>query len=73
MYDECTIKACHFFFVHEDECMALWGGLVSDSSGLPFYGADLQPCKTMTDMLASVEHANRVLSAWNSTFFSLAA
>ena len=30
-------------------------------------GEDLQPCKTMTDILAPVEHTNWALSAWNST------
>ena len=30
------------------------------------WGVDLQTCKTMTNMLAPVEHANLVLSAWNS-------
>ena len=30
-------------------------------------GAVLQPCKAMTDTLASVERTNWALSAWNST------
>ena len=32
-----------------------------------FKWLDLPSCKTMTDMLAPVEHTNSVLSAWNST------
>ena len=32
-----------------------------------FRGEDLQPCKTMTNALAPVEHTNWALSAWNST------
>ena len=28
---------------------------------------DLQPCKTMTNILAPVKHAIWMLSAWNST------
>ena len=28
---------------------------------------DLEPCKTMTDILAPVKHTNWMLSAWNST------
>ena len=39
----------------------------SDSSGLLFWEVDLQICKSMTNMLALVEHANWVLLAWNST------
>ena len=31
-----------------------------DSTSLLFWGVDLQPCKTMTDTLAPVEHANLV-------------
>ena len=31
-----------------------------------FLGVDLQPCKTMTNTLASVERANGVQPAWNS-------
>ena len=32
-----------------------------------FWKVDLQPCKTMIDMLAPVECTNWVLLAWNST------
>ena len=39
-----------------------------DSSGLLFWGENLQPCKTMTNTLVPVEHTNWVLLAWNSTF-----
>ena len=36
-----------------------------------FWEVDLQPCKTMTNMLAPVECTNWVVSAWNSTLTTM--